>query len=356
MRAESYHFLDALIRAPSPSGFEQPAAAIVRDYVGAYAEAISTDIHGNVTAVLNPSGSTRLMLSAHMDEIGFIIHFIGEDGLLHFSPIGGHDSSVPLGQRVWVHGRERVPGVVGRKALHLLEPDEMNKKPVFSDLWIDIGAASREEAEARVEIGQVVTFQSELQHLVADRAVARGFDNKAGVFIVGEALRLLATEGGLHPDVSVHAVATVQEEIGSRGAETAAFSIDAQSAIAVDMGHAIDYPGVSPMQHGAFEIGKGPGISCGANTNPIVFALLKQAATEEGIPIQITVTAGVSPTDANKLQLARGGVAAALIEVPLRYMHTPGEVLSLSDVENAARLLAAYCRRVGRDTDFTPCL
>ncbi len=354
MRPASLAFLNSIVSAPSPSGYEQPVAKLYRQYVGDIADQVTVDVHGNEVAVLNPGASMKVMLAGHMDVIGFIIHYISDEGLLHFSAIGGHDSVVPIGQAVWVHSKQRVPGVIGRKAIHLLEPDELKKKPEMKDLWIDIGASSKAEAEAHVQIGDVVTYQHELQMLIGDRATARAFDDKAGLFIVAEALRLLKEEGGLNAEVGVYAVATVQEEIGSRGARTAAFSIAAQSGLAVDMGHAIDYPGVSKSRFGQLDIGKGPGISRGANTNPAVFALLSEAARAEGIPYQVDVTPGATPTDANALQLNRGGMAAGLLSVPLRYMHTPCEVLSLNDVESTARLLAAYCRRMTPDTDFTP--
>jgi endoglucanase len=354
MHASATRFLEDLIAAPSPSGYEQPAASIFRDQVKSYADDVSTDVHGSVTAVINPAGSTRIMLAGHADEIGFIIHYIGDDGLLYFSPIGGHDSVIPVGQTVWVHGRTRTPGVIGRKAIHLLDPEELKQKPQIKDLWIDIGATSRAEAETFVELGSVATYQFGFQRLAGDRAAGRGLDNKAGLVVVAEALRLLREEGGLHPGTSVYSVATVQEEIGSRGAQTSAFRIRPQTAIVVDMGHAIDYPGVSRSQHGDLQMGKGPGISRGANTNPEVFRLLKLAAEEEKVPYQISVTPGATPTDAKALQVAGVGVATGLLEVPLRYMHTPTEVVSLSDIEEAARLMAAYCRRVTPETDFTP--
>ena len=355
MRDQSLNFLRDLVEAPSPSGYEHPVAGLYRRYAEPLADGMSTDVHGNVTAVLNPSAPTKIMLAGHMDEIGFILHYIGDEGLIYFSAIGGHDSVIPVGQTVWVHGRNgRVAGVVGRKAIHLMDPDELKEKPKLKELWIDIGAGSRSEAEAVVALGDVVTYQQGFQLLLGDRAVARAFDNKAGLFIVAEALRLLAEDGGLHPSVGVHAVGTVQEEIGSRGARTSAFSIDAQSGIAVDMEHAIDYPGVNRTQHGRLDLGKGPSIACGANTNRALFAMLVDGAERENIPYQVKAVPGATPTDANALQLNRGGMATALVGVSLRYMHTPGEVVSLTDVENCARLVAAYCRMVTPETDFTP--
>jgi putative aminopeptidase FrvX len=354
MNSRSVAFLESLISAPSPSGYEQPVARLYRAYVSRFADDVSTDVHGNAIAVLNPGARMKIMLVGHMDEIGFIIHYISADGLLYFSTIGGHDSSVALGQAVWVHGRERVPGVVGRKAIHLLDENESKKKPEIGDLWIDIGAFTAAEAEAVVSLGDVVTFQREFQRLLGDRATARAFDNKAGLFIVAEAVRLLKEDGGLAADVGVHAVGAVQEEIGSRGAKTAAFYINAQSGLAVDMGHSIDTPGAAKERHGPMAMGQGPGISRGANTNPTVFAMLTQAAKASDIPYQVDVSPAATPTDANALQLSRSGMAAGLLSVPIRYMHTPCEVLSLTDVEHTGRLIASYCRMVKADTNFAP--
>ena len=352
MRDESLEFLKALVETPSPSGAEGPIARLYRDHVGRYADRVATDVHGNVTGILNPDAPMRIMLAGHMDEIGFIIHHISDEGLLHFSTIGGHDSTIPVGQRVWVHGRQRITGAIGRKAIHLLSADDLKKKPTISELWIDIGARTRAEAEEVVRPGDVATFQYAFQPLLGDRAVARGFDNKAGLFIVAEALRLLKEEGGLHPGVGVYGLGTVQEEIGSRGAKTSSSGINPQSGVAVDMEHAVDYPGVSPAEHGSLDMGKGPSISRGANTNPVVFDLLLRTAREDGIPHQVHIAPGSTPTDANAMQL--NGMAAGLVGIALRYMHTPCEVVSLTDVENCARLLAGYCRRVTPETDFTP--
>jgi endoglucanase len=355
MQDQSLTFLRSLVQAPSPSGYEHRVAKLYRDYVEPFADDVSSDVHGNVAAVLNPHAPIKIMLAGHMDEIGFIIHYIGDEGLLYFSAIGGHDSVIPIGQTVWVHGREGpVGGVVGRKAIHLMDPDELKAKPLLKELWIDIGASSRQEAESVVAMGDVVTYQQDFQLLMGDRATGRGFDNKAGLFIVAEALRLLHQDGGLHSAVGVYAVGTVQEEIGSRGAKTAAFAIGAQSGIAVDMEHAVDYPGVSHSQYGQLDLGKGPSVSCGPNTNRVVFLLLTQAAQQESIPYQVQVAPSATPTDEGALQINRSGMATGLVGVPLRYMHTPGEVVSLTDVENCSRLVAAYCRMATPETDFTP--
>jgi len=354
MRSESLDFLRAIVDVPSPSGFEERAAEVYRQYTQPFADRLNTDVHGSVWAILNPDAPMRVMLAGHMDEIGFLVHYIDDQGMIYFRTIGGHDSAIIVGQRVWIHGKERIAGVVGRKAIHLLEDDERKKKPEVKDYWIDIGANSRDEAEALVHMGDCVTYQWEYQPLLGDRATARGFDNKMGAFIVAEALRLLKEDGGLDPNVGVYAVATVQEEVGLRGARTASFGIAPQTGLAVDVNHAVDYPGVSKTRYGQLDIGKGPSVCRGANINPNVFRMVLDAAEADGIPYQVDVEAGGTGTDANAMQLNQGGMATGLLGVPLRYMHTPCEVLSLKDVEDCARLMAAYCRRVRPDTDFTP--
>ena len=170
MRPESLEFFKAIVNVPSPSGFEEHAAEIYRSYTKTFADQVTTDVHGNVAAILNPDAEMKIMLAGHMDEIGFLIHYIGDDGLLYFSTIGGHDSVIPVGQRVWVHGKERIPGVIGRKAIHLLTDEERKKKPEIDDLWIDIGVSSRDEAEKLLSLGDPVTYQTEFQMLQGDRA------------------------------------------------------------------------------------------------------------------------------------------------------------------------------------------
>lgn len=353
MREASLAFLQELIETPSPSGYEERAAAVVRRYTD-WADAHHTDAHGNTWAALNPNAPMRVMLAGHMDEIGFQIRYIDDQGLLYFAGIGGHDTMVPLGQRVWVHGQEAVPGVIGRKPIHLLEEAERGKRPELHDMWIDIGAKDREEAEKVVSVGDCVTYQYGFQTLLGDRAVARGFDNRVGSFCVMEALRHLKEDGGLSEDVGVFAVATVQEEIGLRGARTSAHAINPQSGLAIDVDFAIDHPGVSKTRYGKTDIGGGPSITRGANINPVVFRMLQEAAKATNITVQVTAEPGGTGTDANAMQTTRDGMATGLVGVPLRYMHTPVELLSLTDVEQCGQLMAGYCRLVQADTDFTP--
>lgn len=353
MRQESIRFFKEIVNAPSPSGYEAPAARVYREYTKGFADEVVDNVHGSVWAVLNPKAEMRVMLAGHMDEIGFIVVNIDEHGLVWFGRIGGHDTMVPIGQRVWIHTESgRVPGVIGRKPIHLLDSAEKEKRPELHEMWIDIGAANKEEAAKVVSVGDCVTYQWEFAELIGDRVTARGFDNKMGAFIVAEALRLLKTEGGLDPNVGVHATATVQEEIGLRGAKTSAYAIGAQSGLAVDVDFAIDHPGLAKTRYGEADMGKGPTATRGANINAVVFSLIKAAAEMEGVNLQIQADGAGTGTDANAMQLNHSGMATGLVGVPIRYMHTPCETLCLKDVEDCARLMAGYCRLVKPDTDF----
>jgi endoglucanase len=354
MHQQSMDFLKAIVSTPSPSGFEQPVARIYRDYVTPFADTVSTDILGNVTAIINPDAEMRFMYAGHMDEIGFIVHHIDAAGFLHFSTIGGTDVATEIGQRVRVHGKDAVPGVIGRKAIQAMKLSESSQTPSLTKLWIDIGARSREEAEEVVQVGSPVTLEPGFELLRGRFAVGRAFDNKVGLMIGAEVLRTLKEQGGVHPDVGVYILGTVQEEIGSRGAATAAYNIAPRTALAVDMGVGMDYPAATPEEQGTLDLGKGPGISMGANTNPIVYDHLIAAATEHGIPFQRQATGSTSPTDARVIQEIRGGVATGVVSVPLRYMHTPSEVVCLDDIQAAIDLVVGYIRRMSPDINFTP--
>jgi putative aminopeptidase FrvX len=352
MQQDSFDFLKRLVDTPGPSGYEQKVQRVFRDRVSPYASKVSTDVLGNVCAIMNPGGSPRIMLAGHADEIGFQIRYISEEGMLYFGSIGGHDVIVTVGQRVAVHTEHgQVLGVIGRTAIHLLEPDERNKVPKLDDLWIDIGAKDRADAESVVGIGDCVTYENQLERLRGNLCVARSFDDKMGVFIVAETLRLLS---GTPLKASVIGVSTVQEEVGLRGAHTSAFGIDPQIGIAADVGHATDYPGGDKKKVGDTKLGGGPRITRGANINPVVFDLLVKTAKELNIPYRIQATPGGTGTDANAIQMNRAGVATGLVSVPLRYMHTPNEIMSLDDIENSARLIAGFCERVSAEIDWTP--
>jgi len=352
MRTESLDFLQQLVDTPSPSGFEQPGQSVVRDYVSRFADEVRTDVMGNVIAALNPDGKPRLMLAGHCDEIGFMVRYITDQGFIHFSPIGGVDAHLVPGQKVHIQtSRGPVLGVVGKKAIHLMEPEERKKVLEFHQQWIDIGASGRKDAEKRVRIGDPVTFATTFERLKGSIAVARGFDDKMGSFVVMEALRL-ASRGKLK--AALFAVSTVQEEIGLRGATTSAFAIAPDAAIAVDVTHGTDYPDADKKRFGDVKLGAGPVLHRGANMNPVVIDRLLRTTAKARLKHQMIGVPGHSGTDAWAIQLARGGVATGLVSVPLRYMHTPIEVLDLRDLESTAKLLAAFAAALTPNIDFIP--
>lgn len=352
MDESTLHFLKKLVETPSPSGYEQPAQRLFREYTSGIADEVETDILGNVTAALHRDGAPRLMLTGHSDQIGFIVCHIDDDGFIYFNRIGGLDPAVCVSQRVLISGRQGpVYGVIGRKAIHLQDTDERNKAIKLDHLWVDIGVNSKEEALDLVRLGDAGVFVQDFQLLPNNRAVSMAFDNKMAVWIIAEALRLLKDKP---LKASVFSVSTVQEEIGSIGAHTSSFSLKPDIAIVIDVGHATDHPGVDKKKAGDYSLDKGPILSRGANVNPIVFEKLVEAADELGILYQTEGIGGRSATDADPIQYSRNGVAVGLIHVPLRYMHSPCEIISLSDVENTARLLAGFAERLDPELNLIP--
>lgn len=353
MRSESFDFLKTLVEAPSPSGFEQPAARVFREYTSQFADTVETNVMGSVHAVARGTGDgPSVMLAGHIDEIGFMVNYITDDGFVAFSTIGGHDPQILPGARVHVHASEGpLLGVLGRQAIHMLDDEERKQVVKPHKMFVDLGLPG-DEVKKRVRIGDCITFAVSMETFGQDLAVSRAFDDKMGAWACAEVVRLVKEAGGVAGDVI--AAGTVQEEIGLRGGITSAYGVDPVVGIAVEVGHATDYPDVDKRKHGEYKVGSGPIISRGANINPKVFELLVEAADAENIPYQIDGQPRGTGTDANAIQLSRGGKAAGLVSVPLRYMHTPTEVLSLVDLENTAKLLTAFVTRMEPGTDFTP--
>lgn len=360
MREESLSFLKAMLDAPSPSGYEQPVQKVWREYVSAFADELTTDLHGNVIAAVNPGGSPRIMLAGHCDELGFQINYINKQGFLHFLPIGGHDLGIVPGRRVLIHNKNGVvKGVIGKRAIHLMTQEERTKpkRPLVENYWIDIAVRDKKEAESLVSIGDPVTYSIAFEEMRNGIAISRAFDDKSGAFVVAEALRQVA-ENREKLTAAVFAVSTVQEEIGLRGATTSAHGVNPDVGIAVDVTHATDSPDIDKRKAGEVSLGGGPVITRGANVNPIVFERLVEAtapAQANGAKsYQLDASPRGTGTDANAIQLARAGVAAGLVSIPLRYMHTTVEMLALSDLELASDLLANFSLAVKSDTSFIP--
>lgn len=354
MRKESRAFLEALMAAPSPSGYEGPVREAWTAEVGRHADHVRVDVHGNAIGVLNDQGRPRVMLAGHMDELGLQIAHINENGFLHFNTIGGFDRITIPGRTVRIHTKKGpILGVTGRKAIHLMTEEDRRKVPEIHELWIDVGAKDADQARKLVAIGDPVTYDPNFEVLRGDLAVSRGFDDKMGAFIAAETLRRVA-QSKKKPTAALFAVATVQEEIGLRGARTSAFGIDPLVGIAIDVTHASDCPDVDKRKVGEVKLGGGPVITRGANVSPVVFQLLVDLAERQKIPYQVSASPGGTGTDANAIQLNRAGVATGLVSVALRYMHTPVEVLSLADLEHTADLLAAFVLAVDGKTGFVP--
>ena len=346
------HFLKHLLNTPSPSGYEQQIQKVVREFAGAFADEVRTDWHGNVLAAVNPTGFPRIMLAGHCDQIGLMVKHVDDQGYLWCDPIGGWDVQMLIGQHMVVWGAAGpVRGVIARKPIHLLTNEERLKVPEVKDLWIDIGAAHREEALSIIAVGDPVTFELGMRELRNELAAAPGMDNKVGTWTVMCALQRIAV---LKPEAAVYAVSTVQEEIGLRGAMTSSFSIDPHLGIAVDVTHATDCPTVEKKQFGDVKLGKGPVVFRGPNVNPVMHEQLKLLAIEKEIPIQISGLSKPAGNDANVMQISRGGQATAIVAIPNRYMHSPVEVISLDDLDNAAQLIAEFCVTLNADSDFTP--
>ncbi len=352
MRKESLALLRKMVETPSPSGFEQPVQRIVRAALKSIADEVKTDVHGNVIAALNPEGKPRVMLAGHCDEIGLMVTYVNEKGFVYFSAIGGVDANLLPGARLIVHGEKGpVLGVVGRKPIHLMSADDRKAGVKMESLFLDIGAKDKKDALKRVAVGDPITFERGLHLLPNDLAVSAGFDDKIGAFVVTETMRLLQRRSF---KAAVFGVSTVQEEIGLRGARTSAFGIDPDVGIAIDVGHATDYPGADEKRTGEAALGKGPLLHRGANINPVVEKRLFAAAKKARVPHQVTAEPRGTGTDANAIQISRAGVAAGLVSIPNRYMHTPVEMISLRDLENAAKLLAEFICGLTERTSFIP--
>ncbi len=353
MREPSLNFLRTLVNTPSPTGHEVRGQRVWLDYVKRFADETHSDAYGNCVAVLNKGGTPRLMLAAHADEIAMAVNYINDEGFIYVQKMGGVNAAITRAQRVTIHSRRGpVKGVVGSVAPHLTKhDDDKHHPPKIHDLFIDIGARNRREAEALVRIGDPVTLVDEFDLLRNDLAVARAFDNRIGTFAVAEALRLLNESApGLKAEVC--AVANVQEEVGLLGARQIAYSLQPDVALVVDVTHATDYPTVNKVQHGDVKLGKGPTVTHGGCNHPEVVERLEAVAKAKRIPLQHETVSSTSGTDADAIFWTRGGIATALVSLPNRYMHSPVELVSLRDLDWIPQLLASFAQSLKRGEHF----
>lgn len=351
MKKEALSYLKTLVETHGSAGYEEAVQAVFRERVKSVCDSVKTDVLGSVIACHNEKGSPKVLLDGHSDEIGFLVRHIDDNGYLFLATSGGWDEEVMVSQRVLVHTEDGpIPGVLGKKAIHLMDADERRKKSELHNLWVDIGAKDGAEAREKVSIGDSVTMNAFFEQVMGGRAVAKAFDNRAGIFVVSETLRALSKK----VKAATYGVSAVQEEIGLRGAVATTYSVQPDVAIAIDVTHAFDIPDANKRKGADIKLGLGPVIVRGPNINRKVFARLVEVAKNEKIPYQIAASGVGTGTDANVIQLSRGGVATGLIGLPLRYMHNPCEMVALDDLENAVKLLTAFVQSLSDQDTWTP--
>ena len=352
MREASLDFLRRLLNTPSPPGHEHRAQRVWLEYVRQFAEETFSDAYGNAVAVYNKGGSPRLMLAGHADEIAMTVNFINAEGFIYVRRLGGVDPAITRAQRVVIHSRKGpVKGVVGNVPPHLTKTEKDRKPPEIHDLFIDVGAANRSEAETLVRIGDPVTLEDTFELLRNDLAISRAFDNRIGTFAVAETLRILK-EGKKKIAAEVCAVSNVMEEVGLLGARQIAYSLKPDAALVVDVTHATDYPTVNQQMHGVIKVGHGPTLTHGGCNHPEVVARLEQVAKELKLTLQHEAMSATSGTDTDVIFWTRGGIPSALVSLPNRYMHSPVELVSLKDLQEIPRLLAGFAQSVRKGEAF----
>lgn len=332
-------YLTKVVDTPTPSGFEQEGQKLFERFANQYVDELFSDTLGNVVAHKKNPGKKKLMITAHIDEVGFMVKYIDENGMLYVVPIGGIDLMLLPGTRLAVHhGENSFLGVVGRKPIHLLNEKERVSFSI-EDTWLDLGFKSREHALQSVSVGDPVTFSTECVQMSDDFITTRSADNKIGSMIMLDLMRELH---GCATDYDIYYVSTVQEEIGLRGAMPAAVQIQPDIAIVVDATHATDYPNVNQKLCGDVRLGSGPSLCVSPDTDRSLIEQLKEAADKSGIPYQMEGHPNASGTEARAIQLQCKGIQTAIVSYPVRYMHSPSEVVSISDIKNCVALLKAF--------------
>jgi endoglucanase len=346
---ERREFLEALLSTPGPSGYEANSQRVWVDYVSEFADEVRTDDYGNAVATLE-GGDPSVALAGHGDEIGFIVRDLTDDGSVQLGRIGGSDKTVSRGQHVAIHTEDGpVSGVVGHTAIHLREADD-DKVTDISEQYVDVGATDGDELDELVDRGDPITFQQRITELENDRLSARGMDNRIGIWAAAEGLRRAAEQD---VDATVHAVSTVQEEVGLQGAKMVGFDLDPDAAIAADVTHATDAPESPGKRSTGVALGEGPVVARGSTNHPVVVEALRATGSEEDIDIQLQATGIRTGTDADAFYTSRGGIPSVNVGLPNRYMHTPVEVIDPGDLDALADLLAGFAARAVNHAPFT---
>jgi endoglucanase len=353
MEKSSYEFLKKFVGTYTPSGFESEGQLLWKQRTEQFSEKVNSDVHGNMIACINKKAPVRIMIAGHCDEIGFMVTHITDEGFIHFAAIGGVDAAVLPGMHVRFLTKDNICGVIGKKPIHMVDKEDRKKISEIKDLMIDIGSKNKKETEKYLRVGTPACILSNFMPLLNDFVTSKAWDDKVGAFVVSEVMRILNAKKK-QLNVAVYGVSTVQEEIGSRGAKTSCYGIDPHAGIAIDVGFATDVPGDDKKVYGNIKLGNGPILHRGANINIPLGTMFEKAAAKAKINVQWTAEPSASATDADVIQINRSGVAAALVSIPTRYMHTPVEMCSISDIEHTVDLIAETILAMPKNPDFLP--
>jgi len=354
MTDDAKTFFFDLLDTPSPTGFEAPGQRVWANYVRSHVDTLDTDAYGTAWATLTGSAGAadgpRLMLDAHVDEIGFMVRHITDDGFIYVTRIGGSDRAIARGLRVRVLGDDGpVTGVVGNTAIHIRDTKD-EKVPKTHELFVDVGAEDKDGVhECGIRVGHPMVFDVAPTELSDTRITARAIDNRLGGFIIAQVLERLSDDP---PAWTVQGANSVQEEIGGHGAKMVAHRLDPDLAVAFDVTHATDSPGIDSKEHGEVKMGDGPAITHGTSTHPQVVQRLMDVAEKEGIPLQHEPSDRRTGTDTDSIFKTRSGVPSGLVSVPLRYMHSTVEVVDTEDIEQCVQLLTAFARSLDVNDEF----
>lgn len=348
-------FLFELLNTPSPTGFESPGQRVWAGYVTKHADSVQSDAYGNTWATLEGSdpNAPSIMLEAHADEIGFMVKYITEKGFLHVDRIGGSDHAIARGKRVVLLGDDGpVKGVIGNTAIHLRPRGSEDKLPKMEDLFIDIGANSKEEVlERGIRVGHPAVYTESVEELTKERLIGRALDNRLGGFVIAQVMKKLAK--GKRPKATVHAVNAVQEEIGGNGARMMAYRLEPDLALVVDVTHATDSPGLNKAKYGEVLLGGGPSITHGTVNHPKVVERMMNVAKKKEIPLQHESSSRFSGTDTDVIFFTKTGIPSALTSIPMRYMHSTIETVDLKDVDHVINLMAGVVESLKAKDSFS---
>lgn len=346
-------FLEKLLVTPSPTGFEKAGQQVWLDFVRSVADVVETDAYGSASARLDvdPAAIT-VMLEAHCDEIGMIVQYVDDSGFVYINRVGGSDPGIARARKVFIHNRDGiVSGIIGNTAIHL-QDRENNKLPKWSDLFIDIGASNREEALGMIRIGDPITLAEQFEFLSDEMLCGRALDNRIGGFVIARVLEILKLRQS-ELNVNVIALNAVQEEVGGFGARMMAYRYEPDVAFVTDVTHATDTPGINHKQHGLVKLGNGPVINHGGANHPVVLEHFEQVSQKTGITFQREASGSRTGTDADSIFYQKRGIPVGLISLPLRYMHSPVETASLTDVSQLTEFLAESVLALKRDQRFS---